>query len=193
MYLVFIFYTFVFMRQPENEHLVKQLKKGDVSSFNLIFKNYNQKVYNFCLQLLKNKNEAEEITQEVFIALWQNRDKIDTKSSIVAYILAIARNQIYKVFRKSLYKQAYIENLINSQSKMDFITEDQVMYNELNSFLNISIEKLPPKRREVFILSRMEGLTYKEIAQKLNIAENTVDVQIRKALDFIKDSFKNNY
>ena len=181
------------MRHPENEHLAKRLKKGDVSSFNLIFNNYNQKVYNFCLRFLKDKNDAEEVTQEVFIALWQNRNKIDSKLSIVAYILSIARNQIYQVFRKSFYKQAYVEYMVNSLEKPDFLTEDEVMFNELNSFMNYTIEKLPPKRKEVFILSRVDGLTYKEIARKLGITENTVDVQMRKALDFIRDSFNKNY
>jgi RNA polymerase sigma-70 factor (ECF subfamily) len=68
-----------------------------------------------------------------------------------------------------------------------------VLYNELQHFLNQTIEELPPKRKEVFKLSRIEGLTYREIADRMKISENTVDVQIRKALGFLRNAFENYY
>jgi RNA polymerase sigma-70 factor (family 1) len=181
------------MQISETKKLVRQLRKGNVSAFNLIFKNYNQKVFNFCLQLLKKKQDAEEVTQEVFIALWQNRERMELNTSLTTYIYRIARNQIYNIYRKSFYIQAYIEYLNASDKKPDLFTEDQVLYNELNKFLNETIEDLPPKRKEVFKLSRFEGLTYKEIADRMKISENTVDVQIRKALGFLRHAFENHY
>jgi len=181
------------MQLPETKKLVRQLRKSNVSAFNTIFKNYNQKVYNFCLQLLKKKQDAEEVTQEVFIALWQNRERIKSNTSLSTYIYSIARNQIYNIFRKSFYIQAYIEYLNTNEKKLELITEDQVLYNELQKFLNETIEELPPKRKEVFKLSRFEGLTYKEIADRMKISENTVDVQIRKAIGFLKEAFENYY
>lgn len=192
-FIVHIFYIFAIMGYPDTDKLVRQLKKGDVTSFNMIFKNYNQKVYNFCLHLLKNNKDAEEVTQEVFVALWQNREKINVKTSFSAYIYGIARNNIFNIYRKSFYLQAYTEYLASSDKSMEFVTEDQVIFNELNVFLNNTIEKLPPKRKEVFMLSRNEGLTYREIAARLKISENTVDVQIRKALEFIKNTFDSVY
>jgi RNA polymerase sigma-70 factor (family 1) len=181
------------MQIPESKKLVRQLKKGSASAFNLIFKNYNQKVFNFCLQLLKKQQDAEEVTQEVFIALWQNRERIGLETSLTTYIYSIARNHIYNIYRKSFYIQSYIEYLNNTNKKFDLLTEDEVLYNELNNFFNKTIEELPPKRKEVFKLSRFEGLTYKEIAIRMKISENTVDVQIRKALGFLKKAFENFY
>ncbi|HJX72127.1 MAG TPA: RNA polymerase sigma-70 factor [Bacteroidales bacterium] len=181
------------MQITETKKLIRQLRKGNVSAFNLIFENYHQKIYNFCLQLLKKQQDAEEVTQEVFIALWQNRERMTLNTSLSTYIYSIARNQIYHIYRKSFYVQSYIEYLYHTDIKLEMLTEDQVLYNELQKFMNHAIEELPPKRKEVFKLSRMEGLTYKEIAGRMKISENTVDVQIRKALGFLKNTFKNYY
>jgi RNA polymerase sigma-70 factor (family 1) len=178
---------------PETKKLIRQLRRGNVSAFNLIFENYNQKVYNFCLHLLKKQQDAEEVTQEVFIAIWQNRERIDPNTTLSTYIYSIARNQIYHIYRKSFYIQSYLDYLNNADTKPELVTEDQVLYNELQHFLNQTIEELPPKRKEVFKLSRIEGLTYREIADRMKISENTVDVQIRKALGFLRNAFENYY
>jgi RNA polymerase sigma-70 factor, ECF subfamily len=181
------------MLSTETSKLVRELRKGNVSAFDLIFKKYNQKVYNFCLSLLKKQEDAKEVTQEVFIALWENHEKIEINTSLSSYIYRIARNKIYNIYRKSFYIQAYLEYLIVSDKKLESFTEDEILYNELNRFLNVTIDALPPKRKEVFELSRFEGLTYKEIAKRMKISENTVDVQIRKALGFLRNAFKNYY
>ncbi len=181
------------MQITETRKLVRRLRKGNVSAFNLIFEFYHQKVYNFCRQLLRKQEDAEEVTQEVFIALWQNREKMTIDTKLTTYIYSIARNQIYNIYRKSLYIQTYIEYLNANEKKPKLFTEDDVLYNELNRFLNETIENLPPKRKEVFKLSRFDGLTYKEIAERMKISENTVDVQIRKALGFLRNAIENHY
>jgi len=181
------------MLSTETKKLVKKLRKGNVSAFDYIFENYNQKVFNFCLKLLNKQEDAEEVTQEVFIALWENREKIELNTSLSSYIYRIARNKIYNIYRKSFYIQAHLKYLNISGKKLESCTEDEILYNELNRFLNVTIDELPPKRKEVFELSRFEGLTYKEIAKRMKISENTVDVQIRKALGFLRNAFKNYY
>ena len=179
------------MQSTETRKLIKELRKGNVSAFDLIFKIYNQKVFNFCLKLLKKQEDAEEVTQEVFIALWENHEKIELNTSLSSYIYRIARNKIYNIYRKSYYIQAYLEYMNANGKKLESFTEDEILYNELNRFLNVTIDALPPRRKEVFELSRFEGLTYKEIAKRMKISENTVDVQIRKALGFLRNAFKN--
>ena len=181
------------MLRTETRKLVKELRRGNVSAFDFIFQNYNQKVFNFCLKLLNKQEDAEEVTQEVFIALWENREKIELNTSLSSYIYRIARNKIYNIYRKSFYIQAHLKYLNAGGKKLESSTEDEILYNELNRFLNVTIDELPPKRKEVFELSRFEGLTYKEIAKRMKISENTVDVQIRKALGFLRNAFKNYY
>jgi len=181
------------MQTPETKILVRKLRKGDVSAFDFIFKNYNQKVFNFCLQFLKKRQDAEEVTQEVFIALWENREKITSNTLLSSYFYGIARNKIYNIYRKSFYIQAHIEYLNSREKRLESFAEDEVLYNELNQFLNETIDDLPPKRKEVFELSRFEGLTYKEIAKRMKISENTVDVQMRKALVFLRNALKDFY
>jgi RNA polymerase sigma-70 factor (ECF subfamily) len=87
--------------------------------------------------------------------------------------------------KKLVYRKAYIEQL-NNNRKFDFNTEEIIYFNDLAALLEKLINKLPPRRKEIFLLSRMDGLTYIEIAKKLDITENTVDTQIRKALDFLR-------
>lgn len=181
------------MESVSNKKTIKQLIKGDIHAFDKIFNEYNQKVYNFCKQLLTSEQDAREVTQEVFIALWQNRTKINPESSLSAYIFGIARNQIYNIYRKSVHIQAYLDYLQNNDRQFDFATDDQVMFRELDNFVTQAIEELPPRRKEIFKLSRFEGLTYKEIAIRLNISENTVDVQIRKSLGYLRKVLKVQY
>lgn len=175
----------------EIKKLVSQLKKGDVNAFDRLFKEYSDKVYNFCRRLLNKESDAEDVTQEVFIALWNNREKIDPDASISAYISGIARNQIFSVYRKRYYSQRYLLHLSHTGTKNESVTEDTINYRQLNELFQKHLEKLPPKRREIFKLSRIDGLSYKDIAQKLDISENTVDVQIRKALDYFREKFLN--
>lgn len=181
------------MDPVEIKKSVRQLKKNDVSAFDSLFKSYAPKVFNFCNKIIENRYDAEELTQEVFTALWENRMKIDENLSFSAYIFGIARNQINSLFRKNIYRQNYLHYLDGKSEILSFVTDDEIQLNELKEFLNRGIEQLPPKRKEIFKLSRLKGLSYKEIATHLGISENTVDVQMRKSLDFLRELVKNHF
>ena len=181
------------MSNKSNKELILGLKHGDKTAFKELFENYHHKIFNFCKSILGLHSQAEEITQEVFIAVWHNRQKLDENGSFSSYIFAITRNQINNYISKTLYQQRFIEYITNQGEKSQIFTENQVLFNELKSILNKIIEKLPPKRKRIFLLSREEGLTYRQISEKLNISENTVDTQMRKALEFIKESIPREY
>ncbi len=181
------------MDTAETKKLISQLKRGDVSAFDKLFKEYSRKVYNFSRRLLNKESDAEDITQEVFIALWKNRDKIDPNLSFSAYLSGIARNQIYSLYRKAYYAHLYLEHLSVSNNNIGTPTEDFIHHKELNEVFLKVIEGLPPRRKEIFKLSRIDGMTYKDISKKLMISENTVDVQIRKALEHFRNLFLNYF
>ncbi len=92
-----------------------------------------------------------------------------------------------------VYKKAAFDHFSFNSPEINNSTKDEVLFNELLTFLESQIEKLPERQREVIKLSRYEGLTYRQIARQLNISENTVDTQIRRALDFLRNKFENHY
>jgi len=188
---VYLFHTFTCPKQQlmlpsEERTLIQLLNQSNVKAFDTLFYHYHKRIYNFCLKFISSKAEAEEIVQIVFIAVWENRKDIDPEKLFSAYIFSIARHHAYNAIKKLTYQKAYLEQLINNGLNFDFNTEETIYFNELEDLIEKLISQLPPRRKEIFVLSRQKGLTYVEIAKKLDITENTVDTQLRKALDFIR-------
>lgn len=168
------------------KNLVKRLKSNDVNAFDELYRRYSNRIFQFASKFLPYKEDSEEILQIVFIALWNNRNKINEEQNFESYLFSIARQSIYKALRKAVYRQAYFEFLRHNSDENTFVTEEIVLYNELDTLFNKYIENLPPKRREIFILFREEGLSYREISERLSITVSTVNSQLTKAMDYIR-------
>jgi RNA polymerase sigma-70 factor (ECF subfamily) len=175
---------------PDEKALVIGIKQSNVKAFEEIFSLYHKRIYNFCLKLLPSANDAEEAVQKVFIALWEQRHQLDENKSFSAYIYSIARYTAYQDFKRLAYQKATFEQLENKAINFHDTEKDEVLFEELSQALNNIIDHLPSKRRQIFRLSRFYSLTYLDIANKLSISENTVDTQIRRALDFIRIEYK---
>jgi RNA polymerase sigma-70 factor, ECF subfamily len=176
----------------DNE-LVRRLSKGDQLAFKDLYLKFHARIYNFCFKLLASSEEAKDIVQHVFITLWDQRETLDAEKSIEKYIYTIARYSAYQNLRKRVYQHAAIVYLINNEPQLKEVTFDDVLYDELKGFFEEVIESLPARRKEIFKLNRNEGLTYKDIALRLNISENTVDTQMRHSLQFIKKAYDKYY
>ena len=173
----------------DEEKLVIKLKEGDVKAFEILYAKYSFKIYNFGLKLLPSPIDAEEVVQKTFISLWDQRKQIDETRSFGTYIYSIARYIAYKTYRKILSDKINIDHFIENEVVFQETTRNDVYFNELVDVLNKIIDRLPTKRREIFRLNRIEGLTYKETAHKLGISENTVDTQMRASLKFVKEEY----
>ena len=181
------------MSLQEEKSLILDLQKGSISVFEKIFSLYHKRIYYFCLHLYQSPDEASETVQKVFVALWEQRMQVDENKSITSYLFTIARYMVYQEFKRQVYKKAALDHLSLNTSDFNNTTKDDVLFNELVSFLDSVIKRLPERQREIFKLNRFTGLTYRQIADQLNITENTVDTQIRKALDFIRKNYKAYY
>jgi RNA polymerase sigma-70 factor (family 1) len=177
------------IKLPDNQ-LVVYLQSGSAQAFNTLFSRHHARVYHFALSLNLSVADAEEIVQEVFCAVWLNRNKIDPNQKFTSYLFGIAQNQAHTILRKKTLLFHYLKILEKEPQKPDRQTEYQVNYNDIKEILGQYIEKMPPRRREIFCLSRFEELTYREIAARLQISENTVDTQIRQALQFLRTAFE---
>jgi len=176
-----------------NKVLVKELKLNDHKAFEQLYCLYSPKIFGFSRKFFPAKEDAEEIVQIVFSTVWENRSQIDEEKSFLSYIYAIARNHILNIIKRNMYRQAFVNFALNSETDNDFITENEVIFSELQNNLDKCIDELPPKRREVFVLSRKEGLSYREIAKKLTVTESTVNTQITKSIEFIRNRLKELY
>jgi RNA polymerase sigma-70 factor (ECF subfamily) len=177
----------------DEKTLILGLHEGSIPAFKKIYSLYHKRIYNFCLHLYQSSDDAEETVQRVFVALWEQRVQVDENRSLASYLFTIARYIVYKEFRQQVYKKAAFDHCILNSIDLNETTKDDVLYNELLSFLESVIERLPERQRQIFKLSRFSGLTYRQIADNLNITENTVDTQIRRALEFIRDKYKTHY
>jgi RNA polymerase sigma-70 factor (ECF subfamily) len=177
-------------RLNNDEDLLLRVKNGDEVAFELVFYRYKGKLYDFIRRSLPADQDAESLVQDIFTKLWINRQQLDPTKSLNAFLYTVARNEIYGQLRKVLVRRKYMEELSFSVSNAGQTTEHQLEYDELTRFVSQLVKKMPEKRREIYELSRNEGLSYKEISQQLGISENTVDSQLRKALDYLKENLR---
>ena len=168
--------------------LVKSLSTGNLLAFNTLFKEYSGRLYRFAYGYLKSEAESEELVQEVFTIIWEKREGLKHGLSFKSYLFTIAFNIIRKHFRTRVYLNEYLTSGIGSD--LDMQTSDTITFDSLHKYLIEVVDQLPARRREVFIKSRFEGLTIKEISEELNISHKTVENQLTDALRFIRSNFK---
>lgn len=177
------------MKTVENR-LLREFKKGDHASFQKIFAFYSKPLYLFSLSYLKSKEAAEDVVQEVFLKVWNNRKEIKTDTSFQAYLFTIALNSVRKHFNKlSRINELKHEILIDfSGQKPEF--DDRRDYQALIDKLHEMIERMPVKRRQVFIKKKIEEKSLIEIAEELQIDAKTVEYHITQAMKFLKQEFE---
>jgi RNA polymerase sigma-70 factor (family 1) len=169
----------------ENEsQLVKSLSKGNLLAFNTLFKEYSVRLYRFAKGYLKSEEEAEELVQEVFTIIWEKRAILKEELSFKSYLFTIAFNIIRKHFRSRFYLSEYLK--FGIYDDLDMRTSQEIGYDSLYQYITDLVEKLPVRRKEIFIKSRFEGLTIKEISEELKISHKTVENQLTDALKFLR-------
>ena len=171
----------------EEKILVYLMKAGNSFAFEKLYFNYSKKLYNFAFNILKSKEDAEGIVQNVFTKIWEIRSEINTELSFGGYIFRIAKNMMLNQLRKKIIEKEYLNYLLTMPEDTSLPVEQEINFLELNLEIERIINELPEKRREILRLSRHEGLTYREIAEKMNISVNTVNTQISKSLEHIRD------
>jgi len=160
---------------------VKNLKQGDVKAFDELFNKYSPRLYNFSLKYLKSAEEAEEVVQEVFFYIWDKRDGLKPDNSFNAYIFTIAYNIIKKYFIKKSRDNAFKDDLIYYLLKQENNLDQIIDYKFLLEKVELIINALPAKRKEIFIKRKYDGLSVKQIADELGISPNTVENQLASA------------
>ncbi|MGV8137101.1 MAG: RNA polymerase sigma factor [Mangrovibacterium sp.] len=176
-----------------NTDLVKLLKNGDMSAFDIIYKKYSRRLYGFVFRYVKQEADTEEIVQEVFMKIWQSRDKINIYSSFESFLFTVAHNATVNLLKKRATEQKYVDH-VKSLQHIDETYEltYEIHYKELKQKFQDLLRELSPRQKEIFQLSREEGLSHKEIAEKLGISVYTVKNHLVTAFSFLKSKLDND-
>ncbi len=167
------------MTAEKELHIVGIIDKG---SFELLFRKFFPALMAFARKFLPDEDDAREVVHNVFINLWEKRESMDTSTSLKSYLFRSVHNRSLNVIRDR--KKFSSEEVPDLASEVD--VESQMDAMELEDKINKVIEGLPEKCREIFEMSRFEGLKYTEIAEKLNISVKTVENQMSKALKILR-------
>jgi RNA polymerase sigma-70 factor (ECF subfamily) len=169
--------------------ITEKIISGDKKAFETLFNEYYDRLAYFAFQYLKDKENAEDVVQELFAKLWINRQQLSVETSINSYLYGAVRNACLNQLKHQKVKEAHIASGIFPVVSDNFIS-NQIDANELEKLIQSCIIDLPPERRKIFLLSREQGLKYQEIAEKLGVSVKTVEAQMGKALRFFRERLK---
>lgn len=164
--------------------LLKALKKGDMRAFDTIFEKYFPKMKQFLCGFLDSEAEAEDLSQDIFVKLWQNRSVLEGIENLNAYFYRIAKNTVYSYFERTLREETLGCTLPEAPASESL--EEALFARELENLIGLAVEQMPPQRKAIFIMSRKEGLCNQEIADRMNISKRTVETHISAALNDIR-------
>ncbi len=171
---------------PHNDReLLERLAGGDATAFTLLFHSYKDKLYSFILHLSGSTTIAEDVLQEIFLKIWQNREGLTKVNNFNAYLFRMAQNKALNVLRRHSLEALLVKKLGDRTSVANPGEPDSAK--EVQELLNKVLERLPAQQRKVFELSRNEDLKYEEIAERLNISVSTVRNHMVQALKTIRE------
>lgn len=169
--------------------LLLQLQQGSEAAFDRLYHLYSNRIFGNIKKMVQDQDIARELLQDVFVKIWEKRRTIDAQQSFRSYLFTISRNLVYDYFRnESLERklQAYLS--ANREEAYSHIEED-LFYDESNALFIRTIEKLPPQRKQVFTLCKIEGRSYEEVSKLLGISQSTISDHLLKANKFIRTQF----
>lgn len=167
-------------------------KKGDQAAFTYFYEKYFLKVKSFSVQFVYDQDEAENLTQEAFVNLWQNRENVESINGIQSFLYTSAKSKCLNLIRHNKIKDRYNDELLNQKERelnievLKSIEFNALELTELERIIHESINDLPPKTRAVFIKKRFENKKNAEIAQEMQVTLKAVEAHMTKALKILK-------
>lgn len=169
-----------------------RMAAGEEEAFRTIFHQYTPALYAAILKIVKQEETAREMVQEVFLKVWQHREAIADMEKPDGWLFRVASNLSLSFLRRQSVEFKWLNNLRQQENTSDDLL-DSISFREAQQVLQQAIHALPEKRRLIFRLSREEKLSHAEIAEKLNMSQNTVKNQIVIARQFVEDYFKTRF
>jgi RNA polymerase sigma-70 factor (family 1) len=169
----------------DNE-LTTYLKDGDESAFVELYNRYKLRIAGNLVKLLKSEELAEELLQDLFLKIWDTRAQLHPDKSFRSYLFRVSENMVMDVFRKAARDKKLQAKLMSLQTEYYSHIEEDIIALQENRLLESAIALLPPQRRQVFTLCKLEGKSYKEVSEILDISPSTINDHLYKANRFLK-------
>lgn len=166
----------------------QSLAKGDLSVFEVFFEAYKKRVFGVALKMLKSPTEAEDIVQEVFLSIWQSRARLDQINDPEAYLFTITHNAIYTHLKKASRNEQLLNAILYHIAQNT--TEETVAAHEAGKLIREAVQQLSPQQRTAFELRKQEGLSYDQIAERMQISQNTVRNHLSIAVKTVRSHLK---
>lgn len=170
----------------KDEDWLKELSEGSIAAYERLFSNYWPRVYTLVKMLVKSDVQAEDLTQEIFIKLWNRKSDLQQVNNMEAYLYKIARNASLDFLKKRVLVTENLEHLIGFLKDDALGPEQRLVYKDLQSYLDEGINALPTKIRQVFLLSRYQDKSHEEIAQELGISIHSSKAYVVRALQALR-------
>ena len=154
--------------------LLTRLRNGDHASFSELYATYSDKVYAFILKYIHSSELSKDLTQEVFIKIWEGRENLEGIRSLRAFIFKVARNHTFNTLKRIAIEEAAQSHLLSHFEREQQVVEDDFVYREYLELLNQEVERLPERTREIFKMCRQRGKSYEEAAAALGISRTAI-------------------
>lgn len=176
------------------KRLLTELKNGSFHAFERLYNMYSGKLYNFIMRISSgNQYMAEEVVLSAFIRVWEVRERVEPESSFISFLCTIAKNLLMNMYQRQTVEYVYNEYLKNTGVDRDSQTEESIDLRFLNEYIDSLAEELPAQRKKIFILSKRQNYTNKEIAEMMGISESTVATQLSLAVKFMREQLMKHY
>ncbi|MFY1611328.1 RNA polymerase sigma factor [Macellibacteroides fermentans] len=180
--------------------IIKQLQDGNEKVFEQIVREYWPRMFKFALIYTQNNETSQELVQDTFLVLWNNSAILKDNTNLITYLMVVLRNKCLNLLEQARIRQLYIEEIDDEtiyQRANLYVLQDEasqiVESEDLHKAIERALSKLPEKTREVFMLSRYDGLKNQQIAETKNISQKTVEYHISKALQILKEELPQDY
>lgn len=185
----------MFNDQEYNESvLLRQLAEGNEEAFRKLFLAYKDKLYTYICKLSGSAETAEDMVHDVFLKLWEKREALPDIDNLNAYLYQISRNKSINLFRRMAKETLILSEIGRDEGIPGSLEgENRLIHADVLASIREAVDKLTPQQRQVFLLSRQNGLKINEIARKLGITERTVTNHMSQALRFLREELSRQY
>lgn len=178
------------MDDIEERELIEGIRRGDRTAFEIAFRHYYPGLVVFASQFTYETSSAEEIVQDFFVKLWEKRTNLFSSGSLKSYFFTAVRNRCFNYLKHKKVEREVIEELKLASQQSLLFDPDVYVVSELQEKIRLAVSALPERCREVFVMSRFEGMKNDEIAQNLNLSKRTVETHISHALVCLRRDLK---